>query len=143
MVAEGRFGEVRTVAGVDVGFSRTGRVARARAEVAVLSFPGLEPVAEAVAETGTTFPYVPGLLSFRELPAALEELEARPDLLVCDAHGYAHPRRFGLACHLGVLTDTPTIGVAKSLRVGEHEALPAPRDPATGPSPGLRLRSSR
>ena len=142
VVAEDRLGEVRTVAGVDVGFSRRGREARARAGVAVVSFPGLEPLDEAVAETLATFPYVPGLLSFRELPAvlqALEGLDALPDLLVCDAHGYAHPRRFGLACHLGVLTGVPTIGVAKSLLVGEHEELPSERgswrplvDPAAG-----------
>lgn len=142
VVAEDRFGEVRTVAGVDVGFSRRGKEARARAAVVVLSFPGLKTVGEAVAEDDVTFPYVPGLLSFRELPVvlvALESLDAPPDLLVCDAHGYAHPRRFGLACHLGVLTDLPAIGVAKSLLIGEHEELPAERgawrplvDPAAG-----------
>lgn len=151
MVAEDRSAELRSVAGVDVGFDRRGRSARARAAVAVLSFPGLEPVAESVAEADVTFPYVPGFLSFRELPAVLdtlEGLETSPDLLVCDAHGYAHPRRFGLACHLGVLTGTPTIGVAKSLLVGEHEALPAERgswrplvDPATEEVIGAAVRT--
>ncbi|MFP3940619.1 MAG: endonuclease V, partial [Thermoanaerobaculia bacterium] len=142
VVAADRLGKIRTVAGVDVGFSRRGREARARAGVAVVSFPGLEPLDEAVAEVRVTFPYVPGLLSFRELPAvvrALEGLDALPDLLVCDAHGYAHPRRFGLACHLGVLTDAPTIGVAKSLLVGEHEELPPERAswrPLVDPSSG-------
>lgn len=137
VVAEDRFGGIaslRTVAGIDVGFDRRGLEARARAAVAVLSFPELEPVAEAVATAEVTFPYVPGLLSFRELPvalAALERLERDrgrlPDLLVADAHGRAHPRRFGFACHLGVLTEVPTIGVAKSLLVGEHGELPPER----------------
>lgn len=143
VVTEDRFGRdpgtgpgtdrapLRRVAGLDVGFDRRGKAARARAAVAVLSFPELEPEAEAVVETEVTFPYVPGLLSFRELPAvlaALERLEReaperRPDVLVCDAHGRAHPRRFGLACHLGVLLDVPSLGVAKTLLVGEHGAL--------------------
>ena len=160
VVAEDRFGGLSalgTAAGVDVGFDRRGREARARAAVAVLSFPDLEPVAEAVAEAEVTFPYVPGLLSFRELPVvlrALERLERRrgnlPALLVCDAHGRAHPRRFGLACHLGVLADLPTVGVAKSLLVGEHGELPRKRgarrplvaDGADGPETvGTALRT--
>jgi len=135
VVAEDRFDEIRRVAGVDVGYDRRGREATARAAVAVLSFPGLEPLADAVATVEVTFPYVPGLLSFRELPAVLAALdrlaqeapEHLPDLLVCDAHGQAHPRRFGLACHLGVLTDTPSIGVAKNLLVGVHDELPPER----------------
>lgn len=143
VVAEDRFITLETVAGVDVGFDRRGREARARAAVAVLSFPELEPLTEAVAEVPVTFPYVPGLLSFRELPPvleALEDLERRgstPDLLVCDAHGTAHPRRFGAACHLGVLTGLPTIGVAKNLLVGEHGELGegrGAREPITAPS---------
>jgi deoxyribonuclease V len=70
------------------------------------------------------FPYVPGLLSFREAPAALaalRRLRQEPDVLLCDGQGYAHPRRFGLACHIGVLTDRPTIGCAKSVLVGGYE----------------------
>jgi len=148
VVAEDRFGEIRRVAGVDVGYDHRGREATARAAVAVLSFPGLEPLAQAMASVEVTFPYVPGLLSFRELPAvlaALDRLEREapehlPDLLVCDGHGLAHPRRFGLACHLGVLTDTPSIGVAKNLLVGVHDELPPGRaawrplvDPKAGP----------
>lgn len=111
--------EIRTVAGVDIGFEDSGRLTRAA--VAVLSFPDLVPVADAVVRRPTTFPYVPGLLSFREVPAALEALNALgrlPDLLLCDGQGYAHPRRFGLACHLGVVTDLPAIGVAKSRLTG-------------------------
>lgn len=135
VVTGDRFGEIRRVAGVDVGHDRQGREAVARAAVAVLSFPDLEPLADAVATVEVTFPYVPGLLSFRELPAVLAALdrlkreapEQLPDLFVCDAHGLAHPRRFGLACHLGVLTDTPSIGVAKNLLVGVHDELPPER----------------
>ncbi|MEJ2387813.1 MAG: deoxyribonuclease V [Chromatiaceae bacterium] len=115
---------VRTVAGVDVGFEEQGRITRAA--IAVLRFPSLEPLEEAVAKRPTCFPYVPGLLSFREIPAvldALADLSIRPDLILCDGQGYAHPRRFGLACHLGVVTDLPSIGVAKSRLVGECEGL--------------------
>jgi deoxyribonuclease V len=112
---------VRTVAGVDVGFEGQGKVTRAA--IALLRFPSLELLDEAVAKRPTSFPYIPGLLSFREIPAvldALARLNTSPDLLLCDGQGYAHPRRFGLACHLGVVTDLPSIGVAKSRLIGEH-----------------------
>ena len=97
-----------------------------RAAVACLTFPELDPLEYAVARGQTLFPYVPGYLSFRETPAGLEalsKLRVMPDLLLCDGHGLAHPRRFGLASHLGVLADLPTIGVAKSLLVGTHDEL--------------------
>lgn len=122
VVAEDRFGDIGRVAGVDVGFEDGGETTRAA--VAVLGFPDLELRTHAVARRPTTFPYVPGYLSFREIPAVLDawdSLEERPDLVLCDAHGYAHPRRCGLASHLGILLDVPTIGVAKSRLVGEHE----------------------
>jgi deoxyribonuclease V len=125
VIREDRLGPVRTVAGVDVGFEDQGRTTRAA--VAVLDFPGLQPVAQAISRSPTRFPYVPGYLSFRELPAvlaALEKLAAMPDLILCDGQGLAHPRRFGLACHLGVLTDIPCIGVAKSRLVGTHDEPP-------------------
>lgn len=116
---------LRTVAGVDVGFEDDGRITRAA--VAVLSFPGLQPVAQAIARRPTSFPYVPGLLSFREIPAvldALEQLDRLPDLLLCDGQGIAHPRRFGIACHLGVITGLASIGVGKTRLVGTHQPLP-------------------
>lgn len=124
---EGRFGLRRppgSVAGVDVGFEECGTVTRAA--VAVLAFPGLDPLAETVARRPTIFPYVPGLLSFREIPAvldALNSLDDLPGLLLCDGQGYAHPRRFGLACHLGVITGIPSVGVAKTRLIGEHSEV--------------------
>lgn len=122
--ARDSYGDIETVAGVDVGFLDGGT--RARAAVAVLEFPSLVLLESAVALEKVRFPYVPGLLSFREIPVvvkALRKLRRWPDLILCDAHGYAHPRRFGLACHLGVLTDTPSIGVAKSRLIGTHASL--------------------
>ncbi len=117
-----RLGPVRRVAGVDVGFEEGGTVTRAA--VAVLEFPSLELLETAVARLPTRFPYVPGLLSFREIPAvlkAMEQLNTAPDLLLCDGQGIAHPRRFGIACHLGIWTGIPAIGVAKSRLLGTHE----------------------
>jgi deoxyribonuclease V len=108
---------VQTVAGVDVSF----REDRAQAAVVVLSFPGLEPVDYALGQAPVTFPYVPGLLTFREGPSvlnALEKIKIWPDLFVFDGHGLAHPRRIGLAAHMGVLLDHPSIGCAKSRLTG-------------------------
>ena len=125
VIREDALGAVNLVAGVDVGFEEGGRTTRAA--VAVVEFPGLQPYAHAVSRMPTRFPYVPGYLSFRELPAvlkALNRLNCQPDLLLCDGQGLAHPRRFGLACHLGVLTDIPSIGVAKSRLIGTHETVP-------------------
>jgi deoxyribonuclease V len=118
-------GTVHYVAGVDVGFEDQGRTTRAA--VAVLEFPGLALHDQAISRSPTRFPYIPGYLSFRELPAvllALDRLTVMPDLLLCDGQGLAHPRRFGLACHLGVLTDIPSIGVAKSRLIGVHDDPP-------------------
>ncbi len=87
---------------------------------------GFESVAVGVYADRARFPYVPGFLSFREVPVVLPALAAlpiRPDLVICDGQGKAHPRRFGLACHLGVLIDVPSLGCAKSLLVGKHEEL--------------------
>ncbi|MBD2091818.1 deoxyribonuclease V [Microcoleus sp. FACHB-1515] len=116
--------EVRYVAGVDAGYEDDGEITRAA--VAVLSFPDLKLQEQAIAHRPTTFPYVPGFLSFREVPAvlaALEQLTITPDLLLCDGQGLAHPRRFGIACHLGLLVDLPAIGVAKSRLIGTHAEL--------------------
>jgi len=132
VVLEDRFGEIRTVAGVDLGFPKApdGTVL-GRAAVVVLRLPDLDLVEERVVQQPVTFPYIPGLLSFREAPvglATIGSLEQRPDLLLVDGHGLAHPRRFGIACHLGLLLDLPTIGCAKSILVGHAEE--------PGPDPG-------
>ena len=110
---------VRTVAGLDVSV----RGDRVRAAVVVLELPTLAVVEQAIHEDDVAFPYVPGLLSFREVPAvlpALEQLGTLPDVLMLDAQGRAHPRRMGLACHLGLLLDRPSLGVAKTRLVGRH-----------------------
>lgn len=123
-----RLGSVQRVAGIDVGFEANGAVTRAA--VAVLRYPELDLLETAVARRPTGFPYIPGLLSFRELPAVLEalaQLRESPDLLLCDGQGIAHPRRFGIACHLGVLVDIPSIGVGKSRLYGQHEEPPDQR----------------
>lgn len=117
--------EVRTVAGLDVSYEEgTDRLAAA---VVVLDVTSLEPVDTAMVLGHSDFPYVSGLFAFRELPSlidALERLSVLPDLLVCDGQGVAHPRRFGLACHLGLLTGLPSMGVAKNA-MGHYEP-PAP-----------------
>ena len=113
------------IAGVDVGFIDNGK--KTRAAVAVLSFPALELLEYKTVVTETVFPYVPGLLSFREVPAilsALSRLQVLPDMILCDGQGYAHPRRLGIACHLGIITDIPTIGVAKTRLIGRHGVVP-------------------
>ncbi len=123
-----RLGPVNRVAGVDVGFREQGTVTRAA--VAVLSYPELALMETAVAHCPTGFPYVPGLLSFREIPAileALEKLSTPPDLLLCDGQGIAHPRRIGIASHLGLLVDIPSIGVGKTRLWGKHEEPPEER----------------
>lgn len=119
------FGDIKTVAGVDVGFEKNNTITRAA--IAVLDFESLDVVETAIARHPTTFPYVPGLLSFREVPAVLEamlKLNAEPDLLLCDGQGIAHPRRFGIAAHLGLLVDIPAVGVAKSRLTGTHDDVP-------------------
>jgi len=117
-------GPVASVAGVDVGFRDSGDTACAA--VARYSWPGLELLESHRAYRPVEMPYRPGLLSFRELPAVLDALAAlsQPaDLLLCDGQGVAHPRRLGIAAHLGVLLDAPCIGVAKSRLTGAHEPV--------------------
>lgn len=146
--------KIRFVAGADVALRLLERRSwetgsgRAIAGVIVFTFPELVEVERVFVERSLTFPYVPGLLSFREIPALLEAfaaLRSTPDLIFCDGHGYAHPRRIGVATHLGLLLDRPTIGCAKSRLIGEHAEpgkragrwtpLLAPREPA---SPGTK-----
>ncbi len=146
---------VETIAGIDVSIrgdpgSGPGQ-ALAQAAIVVLRFPALDVVDRAVWRAEVPFPYVPGLLSFREMPVilpALERLTVCPDVLVTDSQGRAHPRRFGLACHLGVLLDRPAFGIAKSLLVGTYDE-PAPEkgsraalvDKKTGEVLGTVLRT--
>lgn len=121
---EDDLGPVRTIAGVDVSMSRF--ATEGFAAIVVLAVPGLEVLEVAGARRPLTMPYIPGLLSFREVPlvlAAYEQLRILPDLIVVDGHGRAHPRRIGIASHLGLVLDTPTIGCAKSILVGTHDPL--------------------
>ncbi len=116
--------KIETIAGADISFNKYEPTIYAG--IVVLRLPSLEVIEEVGVVGETKFPYVPGLLSFRELPAvaaAWERLERKPDVLIFDGVGYAHPRRFGIACHGGVLLDLPTIGCAKSILVGTHEPL--------------------
>ena len=118
------FGPLKLVAGVDVGFEDGGKITRAA--VVLLDAETLEPLGHALARIPTCMPYIPGLLSFRELPAvlqALDSLDQTPDLIFSDGHGIAHPRGLGIAAHLGVVTGLPTIGVAKKILTGLHQPL--------------------
>lgn len=119
------FGEIRTVAGVDIGIKRGGESGEyAKAAVVVLSYPELETIDQSYLEQPLKFPYIPGLLSFRESPSiisAFENLNVEPDLIFADGQGIAHPRGFGIASHLGLLLDKPTIGCAKSRLYGRHK----------------------
>jgi len=134
------FQSIRYVAGADIAFDPETQVAFAG--VIVYRFPELEEVERRMARRKLQFPYVPGLLSFRESPiliAAFARLKTEPDLILIDGHGRAHPRLFGLACHIGVLFDKPAIGCAKSLLVGEA-GEPAAK---AGSSAPLEFRGER
>jgi deoxyribonuclease V len=113
------FGPISTVAGVDVCIGRGWK--EGKCGIVVLSFPELQIVETKTHTAPIDFPYVPGLLAFREVPVFLETyelLKVKPDLIFFDGHGYAHPRRFGLACHAGLIVNKPTIGCAKSRLTG-------------------------
>ena len=121
-------GPVRRVAGADVSYSRATH--RMFAAVVVVALPSLEVVAEASAVRRARFPYIPGLFTFREVPpllAALARLGTTPDAFLFDGHGLAHPRRFGLACHAGLLLGRPSVGCAKSRLVGGHSDVGSER----------------
>jgi len=121
-------GPFATVAGIDVSYDQASNLMFAG--VVVMSADGRQVLETATAAVTVRFPYIPGLLSFRETPAVIEAwttLKTRPDCLICDGHGLAHPRRFGIACHLGLLLDLPSIGCAKSLLVGTHRTPPKRR----------------
>jgi deoxyribonuclease V len=120
--------KVRLIAGADISWDPATRTGYAG--VIVFSWPGLEEVERASAQGPATFPYVPGLLSFRETPLLLDaflKLKTEPDLIFIDGHGRAHPRRFGIACHIGLLLNKPTIGCAKSRLTGAFKPPNASR----------------
>ena len=120
VISQDRFGDIKTVAGVDLGFKKD----IARASVVVLSFPELQLIDGVLVESPVPFPYIPGLLSFRETPPllkAFDRLNTEPDLIIADGQGIAHPRRFGIASHLGLILDRPTVGCAKSRLWGRHK----------------------
>ena len=113
------------VAGADISWERDSN--RGWAGIVVFRFPGMEEIERVSVSGRARFPYVPGLLSFREGPVvirALRRLRCEPDLFLVDSHGLAHPRRMGLACHMGLVFDRPSIGCAKSVLVGKHEEPP-------------------
>lgn len=136
IVREGDPDDVRLVAAADIAFverTRGWRAGTARAAAVLMTYPELTVVEHHVVETPVGFPYVPGLLSFREVPAlalVFERLAATPDLLLVDGQGIAHPRRFGIAAHVGLLAGVPTIGCAKSRLCGEA-GDPAPERGST------------
>lgn len=127
VITRDELGPVRTVAGVDISTANE----RAHAAIVVLRFPALEPLEAAEADLPLTFPYIPGLLAFREAPAilaAVQRLRIEPDLFLFDGQGLAHPRRMGIASHVGMILDKPSIGCAKSRLCGQC----GPVGPAVG-----------
>jgi deoxyribonuclease V len=124
VIVEDQFAQVRRVAGVDMAINEGNHMARAA--VVLLSYPTMEILEKHVHEEPLRMDYIPGLLSFRELPSllgALAQLKEQPDLVMADGQGIAHPRRLGIASHLGLWIDIPTIGCAKSLLVGKFEPV--------------------
>ena len=120
VIRENRLGVINTVAGIDVGIKDD----MACAAIVVFNFPNLDVVAQSTATRHIAFPYIPGLLSFREGPVildALDRLDRKPDLLIFDGQGIAHPNRLGIASHIGLLSDFPSIGCAKSRLCGQYQ----------------------
>lgn len=123
IIIEGNTQNIRFAAGVDVGYFEDVSIAA----VAVLELPGLDLCDYSVGRRKIKFPYIPGLLSFREIPVildALNKIKIIPDVILCDGQGIAHPRRMGIASHLGILTNYRTIGVAKTRLIGRHDDVP-------------------
>jgi deoxyribonuclease V len=117
--------EPQLVGGADISFNRFSNIMHAA--IVVLKLPELELVARSLVSDQTKFPYIPGYLAFRELPVLLQawqQLQIKPDVLILDGHGLAHPRRMGVATHFGIEIDRPTIGCEKNILVGNHEPLP-------------------
>ncbi len=124
---------VKTIAGADLSFNRFGTTFYAG--IVILSFPELKLLSYSLAKTEVHFPYVPGFLAFREIPALLkcwEQILVKPDVLVADGHGIAHPRRMGIAAHFGVITGQATMGCAKKLLFG-HVEDPGPEQGSYSP----------
>ena len=122
VIKKDQLGNIQLVAGVDVAYDKHSD--KLYAAVVILDAQTLHIVETATAEDVVRFPYIPGLFSFRELPPIakiLAKLDQTPDVIVCDGQGIAHPRRFGLACHLGVMYDIPTIGCGKTRLMGEAD----------------------
>jgi deoxyribonuclease V len=116
--------EVTTIGGADISFNKYSETVYAG--IVVLSYPHLEVIDKAAVITEVNFPYIPGLLAFREVPAlaqAWNKLAIKPDVLVLDGHGIAHPRRMGIATHFGIIANHPTIGCAKSMLTGKYTDL--------------------
>lgn len=122
IILEDRFKKIKLIAGVDCSYDLQSNISRA--VVCIFTYPEMELIESVMAHMPTDFPYVPGLLSFREIPILLEAfkiLKSEPDLLLVDGMGIAHPRRMGIAAHLGLLLNVPSIGVGKSLLCGRYE----------------------
>jgi deoxyribonuclease V len=148
VVVEDRFGDIRVIGGADASATRSDPTRAVHAAIVALDFPTLAPLGEASATTRAGLPYIPGLLGFREVPAlaaAWQSLHPKPDLLLVDGHGLAHPKGLGIASLLGLVLDVPTIGVAKSLLVGEVRGEVTDAAPITwkGAVIGTALRSRR
>ncbi|MES2470873.1 MAG: deoxyribonuclease V [Patescibacteria group bacterium] len=146
--------EIKTVAGADVSMNLY--ESDAYAGIVVFSYPELELLEESFTKEQTNFPYIPGLLSFREIPSLLtcyKNLKRKPDLIIVDGQGIAHPRRLGIASHFGVLTETPTIGCAKSVLYGVYDSVESGlsetgsfqeiKDPSTGEVIGVAMHSKK
>jgi len=139
--------EVKTVGGADISFDIGSSVMHAA--IVILKLPDLSPVSRSLVSFEVDFPYIPGLLAFREMPVLLsawDQLPTKPDVLILDGHGLAHPRRMGIATHFGIETDHPTMGCAKNILTGSHDELGATKGDRApliddGDKVGIALRS--